>query len=45
MGLFLQDALEKLDVHTRVLSAIDIPQLAESFISPARDSPPRKSVA
>src|SRR5207249_5375696 len=24
--------LEKLDVHTRVLSAIDIPQLAESFI-------------
>jgi uridylate kinase len=31
-GVVLQDALEKLDVHTRVLSAIDIPQLAESFI-------------
>jgi uridylate kinase len=28
----LQDALEKIDVHTRVLSAVDIPQLAESFI-------------
>ena len=28
----LQDALEKLDVHTRVMSAIDIPQLAEPFI-------------
>jgi uridylate kinase len=27
-----RDALEKLDVHARVLSAIDIPQLAESFI-------------
>src|SRR3984893_1469845 len=31
-GVVLQDALEKLDVDTRVLSAIDIPQLAESFI-------------
>ncbi len=31
-GVVLQDALEKLDVHTRVLSAIDIPQLAEPFI-------------
>ena len=31
-GVVLQDALEKIDVHTRVLSAIDIPQLAESFI-------------
>src|SRR5258707_12968993 len=31
-GVVLQDALEKLDVHTRVLSALDIPQLAESFI-------------
>ena len=31
-AVVLQDALEKLDVHTRVLSAIDIPQLAESFI-------------
>jgi len=31
-GVVLQDALEKVDVHTRVLSAIDIPQLAESFI-------------
>src|SRR6266850_650114 len=31
-GVVLQDALEKLDVHTRVLSAVDIPQLAESFI-------------
>src|SRR5919106_1001733 len=27
-----QDALEKVDVHTRVMSAIDIPQLAEPFI-------------
>jgi uridylate kinase len=31
-GVVLQDALEKLAVQTRVLSAIDIPQLAESFI-------------
>src|SRR5688500_1949103 len=31
-AVVLQDALEKIDVHTRVLSAIDIPQLAESFI-------------
>jgi uridylate kinase len=31
-GVVLQDALEKIDVYTRVLSAIDIPQLAESFI-------------
>lgn len=31
-AVVLQDALEKLDVDTRVLSAIDIPQLAESFI-------------
>src|SRR6476620_1777688 len=28
----LQDALEQLDVQTRVMSAIDIPQLAEPFI-------------
>ena len=28
----LQDALEKLNVQTRVMSAIDIPQLAEPFI-------------
>src|SRR5437660_9514681 len=28
----LQHALEKLSVHTRVLSAIAIPELAESFI-------------
>src|SRR5690606_13651239 len=28
----LQDALEKLNVYTRVMSAIDIPQLAEPFI-------------
>jgi len=28
----LQDALEQLDVYTRVMSAIDIPQLAEPFI-------------
>src|SRR5256885_8324431 len=33
-GVVLQDALEKVEVHTRVLSAIDIPQLAESFIRP-----------
>src|SRR3989442_1265110 len=31
-AVVLQDALEKLGVNTRVLSAIDIPQLAESFI-------------
>jgi uridylate kinase len=31
-AVVLQDALEKVNVHTRVLSAIDIPQLAESFI-------------
>ena len=31
-AVVLQDALEKLDVHTRVSSAIDIPQLAEPFI-------------
>jgi uridylate kinase len=32
-AVVLQDALEKISVDTRVLSAIDIPQLAESFIS------------
>ncbi|MDQ2856579.1 MAG: UMP kinase [Acidobacteriota bacterium] len=31
-GVVLQDALEKLDVHTRVVTAIDLPQLAEPFI-------------
>jgi uridylate kinase len=31
-GVVLQDALDKLEVPTRVLSAIDIPQLAEPFI-------------
>ncbi|MDQ6785782.1 MAG: UMP kinase [Acidobacteriota bacterium] len=31
-AVVLQDALEKLDVFTRVLSAVDIPQLAEPFI-------------
>ena len=31
-AVVLQDALEKIDVDTRVLSAVDIPQLAESFI-------------
>ncbi len=31
-AVVLQDALEKTGVFTRVLSAIDIPQLAESFI-------------
>ena len=31
-SVVLQDALEQQDVHTRVMSAIDIPQLAESFI-------------
>src|SRR2546428_6364091 len=31
-AVVLQDALEKIGVHTRVLSAIDIPQLAETFI-------------
>src|SRR5258708_1561595 len=31
-AVVLQDALERIDVHTRVMSAIDIPQLAEPFI-------------
>jgi uridylate kinase len=31
-GVVLQDALEKSNVYTRVMSAIDIPQLAEPFI-------------
>jgi uridylate kinase len=31
-AVVLQDALEKIQVDTRVLSAVDIPQLAESFI-------------
>lgn len=31
-AVVLQDALEHLDVYTRVMSAIDIPQLAEPFI-------------
>ena len=31
-AVVLQDACEKVDVHTRVMSAIDIPQLAEPFI-------------
>jgi uridylate kinase len=31
-AVVLQDALEKLDVQTRVMSAMDIPQLAEPFI-------------
>jgi uridylate kinase len=31
-SVVLQDALEKTGVHTRVLSAINIPQLAEAFI-------------
>lgn len=31
-AVVLQDALEKTGVHTRVLSAINIPQLAEPFI-------------
>ena len=31
-SVVLQDALEQLEVQTRVMSAIDIPQLAESFI-------------
>lgn len=31
-AVVLQDALEKVDVFTRVMSAIDIPQLAEPFI-------------
>src|SRR5215475_7241431 len=31
-AVVLQDALEKLGVFTRVMSAIDIPQLAEPFI-------------
>ncbi len=31
-AVVLQDALEKTGIQTRVLSAIDIPQLAESFI-------------
>jgi uridylate kinase len=31
-AVVLQDALEKVGIHTRVLSAINIPQLAEPFI-------------
>lgn len=31
-AVVLQDALEKVDVYTRVMSAIEIPQLAEPFI-------------
>jgi uridylate kinase len=31
-AVVLQDALEKVDIQTRVMSAIDIPQLAEPFI-------------
>lgn len=31
-AVVLQDAMEKVDVYTRVMSAIDIPQLAEPFI-------------
>ena len=31
-SVVLQDALEQIGVHTRVMSAIDIPQLAEPFI-------------
>jgi uridylate kinase len=31
-SVVLQDALEQIDVQTRVMSAIDIPQLAEPFI-------------
>jgi uridylate kinase len=31
-AVVLQDALEKIGVYTRVMSAIDIPQLAEPFI-------------
>src|ERR687886_78570 len=31
-AVVLQDALEKADVFTRVMSAVDIPQLAEPFI-------------
>jgi uridylate kinase len=31
-AVVLQDALEKVEVQTRVMSAIDIPQLAEPFI-------------
>ncbi|HXH68983.1 MAG TPA: UMP kinase [Pyrinomonadaceae bacterium] len=31
-AVVLQDALEKLNVYTRAMSAIDIPQLAEPFI-------------
>jgi uridylate kinase len=31
-AVVLQDALEKLNIFTRVMSAIDIPQLAEPFI-------------
>jgi uridylate kinase len=31
-AVVLQDALEKLEVNTRVMSALDIPQLAEPFI-------------
>ena len=41
-AVVLQDALEKLDVYTRVMSAIDIPQLAEPFIRRRADQASRK---
>src|SRR5438105_11575412 len=34
-AVVLQDALEKVGVHTRVLSAINIPQVGEPFIAAA----------
>src|SRR4028119_1321223 len=38
-AVVLQDALEKLNVYTRVMSAVDIPQLAEPFIRRRADRP------
>ena len=38
----LQDALEKLGVHTRVMSAIEMREVAEPFIRPPRHPPSRK---
>ena len=41
-ALALQDALEKLGVPTRVLSAIEIQQVAEPYIRRRADAPPRE---
>ena len=45
-AVVLQDALEKIDVQTRVLSAVDIPQLADEVVAPfGRTRTPAQAVA